>query len=512
MSRIISFGGIEAPPFFYTKDLTVSALPPVDVKTLQVAGMDGEYYTGKEYGANTITVEYFIKAPDRNGLLYVIEQLGAWLASDGPQPLIFSDKPDRTYYAIVKDSTSVDKAREIGKGTITFFLPDPYSYGDIRSFILLPNTLQTVESKCTAEAYPRFKVKFKKPSSYCSFISPDGVVLIGNPNQPDKTTIQARETVLYDNMSSTGTWQPAAGTSVDGDIVQGAFQSSGFSFGVNDFGTQPTSGNGWYGPAMRRDLSKAAQDFELTVKMGLDSNGLNQMGRCELYMYDINGVRIGKVQIKDNYAAYEFTVAEARIGSLSDALGYQLINTEENAIRTRTIIQKINGKFKTKTIKQEVIGPYNAFDGYFTFRREGLRYFAQVGKYTEDGKPTTRTTATYVDEAKKYPQTPLAYIVIHMAKYKDLPTPKQKFWIDDIRVTKLNKPASTENARIFSAGDELDVDMSTGEILCNGVDFQENLDIGSTFFPLTGGVFTDLQVLSEDDTAEITMSMRERFL
>lgn len=512
MSRIESFGGIPAPPFFYTKDVTPSALPPVEVKTLNVAGMDGEYYTGKEYGANSLTVEYFIKAPDRRGLMYVIEQLGAWLASEGPQPLIFTDKPDRTYYAVVKDSTSVDKVRELGKGTITFFLPDPHSYGDVRSFLLQPNQTQTVQSKCTGEVYPRFKVKFKKASSFCSFVSPDGLVLIGNPAAPEKTTIQARETVLYDNMSSTGTWQPAAGTSVDGDIVQGAFQSNGFSFGVNDYGAQPTSGNGWYGPALRRDLSKQAQDFELTVKMGLDSNALNQMGRCELYMYDINGVRIGKVQIKDSYIGYEFTIAEARIGTLSDALGYQLINTEENAIRNKVVVQKVNGKWTTKTIKQEVVGPYNAFDGYFTFKREGTRYFAQVGKYTEDGKQTTRTTATYVDDAKKYPQTPLAYIVIHMAKYKDAPTPKQKFWIDDIRVTKLNKPSETQNARIFNAGDELDVDMSTGEILCNGTDFQENLDIASTFFPISGGTYTDLQVLSEDDTAEITMTMRERFL
>ncbi|MEH7088118.1 distal tail protein Dit [Priestia megaterium] len=515
MTKITSFAGIDTPAFFNIKKVTFSALPPVQIQTLDVPSRNGEYYVGRTFGANTITAEFFIEAPDRDSVMYIAEMLGAWLHTDEPQPLIFSDKPDRTYYAIVKDATPIEKALEFGTGTISFYLPDPCSYGPTSILPIARNTPVSIINNGTAEMFPKFTVNFLKSSSYLTIASPDGIVLLGNPKTPEKTTIPKYKTVLSEDMSAVSRWAASNSSQVDGDTVQGSFVSNGYSFQVTDFGTKPTSGNGWYGPAMRRDLSETAQDFELVMKVGLSSDAIDQMGRIEVYGYDINGVRLFKMQVKDAASSYENTVIEGWVGDgRQSQVGYQAMYIEGRIPRPKLTTQKDkNGKVTKKYIYPTNIGIYNDLRGFLRINRQGTKYMFQVGRYNSTtGKEDTRTTKFYTDSKKKYAQGALAYVVVHMGKYGDQPTPKSAFYIDDIKVTKLQSGGTTYNEDIINAGDVIEVDMATGEVLRNGGDFLENLDIASTFFSIEGGTETQVQVLSEDTTMTINAEVQERYL
>jgi predicted phage tail component-like protein len=513
MTYIQSFAGVEAPDFFYTKKVPIRVMPPTEIKTIPIPNGDGEYYVGKKYTSDTIPVECFIKAPDRKGVMYVAEELSKWLATEGPQPLIFSDKPDRVYYGIIQGATSLDKLVNLGQGTITFFLPDPFSYGPAKLLNLQPNTTNTIVNEGTAESFARFNLTFKKNSSYLSIVSPDGIVMLGNPKTPDKTTIPKYKTVLSDDMSAVSRWTAAASDRVDGDTVQGSFVSNGYSFQVTDYGTEPTSGNGWFGPAMRRDLSETATDFEATIKLGLASTDFAEMGRIEAYFYDINGVRLGKVQIKDTFESYEANQVEGWIGDgRQSQIGKMVLDIKGTRPAPKVVSQKVNGKTVKKTVYPTAYGQYNDFKGYLYFRREGTKYQLQVGREEADGTRHTRTTVTYDDKAKKYPKGALAYVVVHMAKYQGHATPKKGFYIEDVKVTKLQKGGTTYNEDIINAGDVVTVDMASGEVTCNGADFQAELDIASKFFGFDGNTETEIKILSEDNTATINATLNERFL
>jgi predicted phage tail component-like protein len=513
MTYIQSFAGVDAPDFFYTKKVPLRAMPPTEIKTTKIPNMDGEYFIDKKYTSDTFTVECFIKAPDRKGVMYVAEELGKWLATDEPQPLIFSDKPDRVYYAIVQGSTSLEKIVNLGQGSITFFLPDPFSYGPAKLLNLQPNTTNTIVNEGTAKSFARFNLTFKKSSSFLSLISPDGVVMLGNPKTPEKTTIPKYKTVLNDDMSAVSRWTASNSAQVDGDIVQGSFVSNGYSFQVTDYGTEPTSGNGWFGPAMRRDLSETATDFEVTVKIGLMSLFPAEMGRIEVYLYDANGVRLGKMQMKDTLESYEANQAEGWLGDgRQSQIGKMILDVKGTKPAPKVISQKVNGKVIKKTIYPFAYGQYNNFKGYLYFRREGTKYQLQIGREEADGTRHTRTTVSYDDKAKKFAKGDLAYVVVHMAKYKGHATPKTGFYIEDVKVTKLQKGGTTYNEDIINAGDVVTVDMASGEVTCNGADFQAELDIASKFFGFDGSTETEIKILSEDDTATVNATLNERYL
>jgi predicted phage tail component-like protein len=513
MTKILSFAGVNAPDFFRTKKVSMRAMPPVDISTVKIPNMDGEYYTGKRYATDVITVEFFIRAPDKKGVMYTAEELGKWLATDSPQPLIFDDKPDRTYYAIVQGATSLDKMIQFAAGTITFFLADPFAYAPAKLLTLPANAIGSITNEGSAQAFPRFNIQFKKSSSFVSLISPNGIVMLGNPATPEKTTIPKYKNVLNSDMSSVAAWTASSSAFVDGDTVQGSFISNGYSFMQTDYGTEPTTGNGWYGAAMRKDLTETAADFEVTAKIGLSSTFPAEMGRIEVYLYGVNGERLGKMQMKDTFEAYENNQVEGWIGDgRQSQVGKQVMSITGTRPAPKVIKQKVNGKTLTSTIYPFSYGQYNDFTGYLYFRRQGTKYQLQVGRIAADGTRNTRTTVTYDDSAKKYPTAELAYIVIHMAKYKGHATPKKAFYIDDVQVTKLQTGGTIYNEDIINANDVVTVDMASGEVLCNGAEFQENLDIGSKFFGLDGGTETEVQVLSEDDTAVVNVTMTERYL
>lgn len=501
---ILSYGGVQPPSFFRVQKVTFSALPPSNVKTLDIPARDGTYYQGKTYGPRTITVDFFIETPNPDSVMYYAEELARWLDQDGPAPLIFTDKPDRTYYAIVKDNTDIEQAVEVGSGSIQFFCPDPVAYGQEKTVSITPNTATSLINNGTAKAFPRFDITFNKSSSFLSVVSPDGIVLLGNPSTPEKETIPKTENVLVDHMSDTSVW--VAGAAIEGDTVQGSFSSDGYKFYVSNFGD--TVSKKWYGPALRRDLPEEVQDFYVELQFRLSCGKVNEMGKIELYLYDINGGCIGKLTFQDNTSGVNHAEPILRAGTPD---GKTLLQTHDKAPKPKIVYQKVNGKTVKKTVLPQNVGIYNDFTGYFYISRKGVNWEAQIGRI-DNGKRNTRMTGKYTDTRGLLPLNRLAYVVIHMAKFDLNPTPSKAFFIEELIVQKLNNGGTVYNEDIFQPGDNVTVDMSDCSVVINGNPTFEYLDPASDFFGIDGGIETEVQVQSEDDTATITATYQERWL
>ena len=106
-------------------------LPTSKDITVQVPGGDGTYYFGSYYSQRNFTISYAF-----DELTEVqIERLGRIFGDKKIHPLIFDEKPYKTYYAKVTGTTSIkhvpftieDQRIYKGEGTIQFTCYQPFA-------------------------------------------------------------------------------------------------------------------------------------------------------------------------------------------------------------------------------------------------------------------------------------------------------------------------------------------------------------------------------------------------
>jgi predicted phage tail component-like protein len=558
VTQILSYGGNDAPSFLKIKKVTHSILPPQTVNTLSIPARHGEYYTGRKYGPRVITVDYLIEAPSQEEMYICIDALAWWLDQDGPAPLILDDAPDRLFYAIVKDNTDYDTLLIYGYGQLTFICPDPFAYSTIeKSIVPDEDGIFTFENEGTAETFPRFKVTFNNSATFVSFTSPDGIILIGNPNEPDKIVLPKTQYVLNDNMRSTSGWVNAGNILDSGRQNTGSVVAEGEGIKASSYGTGTAGAKIWHGPAIRKDLSEIVKDFEVRIRLWFQSaDGTSrldgdQMGRLEIYLFDQNGGKIGKLVMRDSYTHYEFNIPEIFIGNTTFLekqpaapgpkkvtqkyyetytvkSGDTLSEIAQKYHMSYMTLAKLNGikdpdkiyvgqklKVATKTTTKEVwpthVGDYNDFFGEFTLSRVGTKWYAEVSRMDPDTFKKSKTIKkTFYDTEGIYTKAGLSYIVIHFAQYDTNPV-VQNMKVTDVKVIKHNTDTVIDIPEIFQAGDELEVDLTDSSVWLNGEPFMQEVDVGSTFFPIYEGE-TQVKVNTDDPDATFEAYFTERYL
>lgn len=120
---------------------------PIERDVVTVPKQIGGRLNGKfDAGELAIPVKIRIEADDKMDLLDKAEELAAWLITDEEKPLVFDDRPNRTYYAVVEgDSVPEDEIVSFSTLSLNFICPDPYKYGSEHQTIAL--------KKFTWEAY-----------------------------------------------------------------------------------------------------------------------------------------------------------------------------------------------------------------------------------------------------------------------------------------------------------------------------------------------------------------------
>ncbi|MGG3561647.1 distal tail protein Dit [Neobacillus rhizosphaerae] len=556
----VTFSEHNLTDYFTVESVQRSILPPREVNLLEVPARHGAYFQSSRYGVREIQVKIIVKASTNVDLMNTMRFLAYCLDIDKPTELVFSDEPNRVYYAILSDKTDIEEILSIGRGTLNFLCPEPFAYSsEIKTIAPDGDGYFLFDNQGTTTTFPKFTTTFAGEATFLSLTSPDGVILIGNPHEAESTKIPAQQTILNDPMRSVQGWVPAgaildAGRQNVGTI---AVRSDGEGIICTDYGAG-TKGSGiWHGAGYRKNLSQTVKDFTVKVRLDFSSqDGTskldgNQKGRLEIYLFSANGTKIGKLVMRDSYSAYEFNIPEIFIQNTTflvsepKAPAGKKISQKEYTYYTLTAnhtveylakkfglsqasLRALNGwsgsktsvtkgtrikvgsKTVTKVIYPEHVGSYNDFFGEFTLSRVGTKWYAEVSRMDSNFRKSKTISKTFYDKSGKYTKEELAYIVISFLQYETDPV-VQKMSVTDIKVYKHNSITEVDTPAIFQAEDILEIDLASSIVTLNGDPFMTEVDVGSVFFPIYEGQ-TEVKVSTNDQNASHSADFVERYL
>jgi predicted phage tail component-like protein len=549
--------------YFYIQNIQRSILPPREISLLTVPARHGAYFTGARYGVRKIDINLTVVADTPTSYMETLRFLAFCMDIEEPSELIISDEDDKHYFAILSgDTDMVNSLMTVGEGTLSFLCPDPFAYANESKVITPVNRLFTFHNEGTTTTFPKFTVNFQHEATFASIISPDGVILIGNPNEPDQIVLPKTQYMINDAMTSTSGW--AAHTALDeGRINAGSVvvkDTDGIA--AASYGTGTAGSKLWHGPAIRKDLSELVKDFTVKARLDFSSQDGNssldgdQTGRLEIYLFNQSGGKIGKLVMRDSYKNYEFNIPEVFIGNstflesepkapagkkvkqklyktytvLKSDIATTALTTWTNIakkhkmsakelatlnkMRTTDTLKagkklKVFDKWGTKTVYPEHVGSFNDFYGEFTLSRIGTKWYAEVSRIS-NGKKKKPIKKTFYDKEGIYTTADLSYVVIHFAQYENTPV-VQKMRVTNMQVIKHNTDTVIDVPVLFEAGDELEVDLSDSSVWLNGDPFMQEVDVASTFFPVYEGT-TEVRVNTDDPNATFTAEFTERFL
>jgi predicted phage tail component-like protein len=444
-----------------------------------IPGRPGAYPHGKEILVRTETVDIEVTASYPMNLEETLEDFSKWIIQEDPQPLIFDNEPNRTYFAFIEGDFLPQIIGNVAYGTITFICPDPYKYGELKPLILPQDTsVVNVDVEGQVETFPTIRATFKRSSEFIA-LAPDEerLFMIGESPEVEVPVVPYEQLILHDELSTLTPWTAVNSTDLDGGTATMPMEvNGGYRFYVPDYGTGPK----WHGAAVKRALPESLQDFLIQAQFTQRSDNIDSLGRVELYLLDVNGDIIGKMQIRDGDFQRYVNTAFVSLGT---------------GLNSRDIILR----------KDQRLNYFQ--EGILRIRRVGNKITAQVARIDPvTKKQTYQVSGTFIDVENLY-QAQVAQVMINISAYGSNPPSLQ--YADDLKVWKVNPYQPTEVPMIFEAGDELEIDMNRNKIFKNGLPFMQYLQPGSDFFGLKPGANT--LFVQPPDAADIELDYRSRW-
>lgn len=134
---LFTFNGIDSSTYLIVNKVKHSVLPPLEPRLRTAPRRAGAYDFGVDVGTREIEVDVTVIGTDGADLRGKVRDIAEWLYQEDLCPLVFSDEPDKTYYARLSGDSDLEQIRSFGKGTLAFLCPDPFALGS-------PST-QTIE-------------------------------------------------------------------------------------------------------------------------------------------------------------------------------------------------------------------------------------------------------------------------------------------------------------------------------------------------------------------------------
>ncbi|WLD92640.1 distal tail protein Dit [Alkalihalobacillus sp. AL-G] len=113
----------------WTLNVDRPLLPSVTTKMMTIPERHGAHYFGYQYEPLEIKVSIAFDDPDLVGVQEKRHTIADWLNPEASlQPLIFDDEPDKQYVAVLSKDSELAQTLTLGKGELTFLVPDPFAY------------------------------------------------------------------------------------------------------------------------------------------------------------------------------------------------------------------------------------------------------------------------------------------------------------------------------------------------------------------------------------------------
>ncbi|PJN90547.1 distal tail protein Dit [Bacillus sp. mrc49] len=501
-----------------------------------IPGMIGELFLGNSFGKKQFDIEVTLKADSENDRAKKLRILSNLIiqTGDAEYPMVFSDDSEWTYYG---HFTGISQPERISKTshwvsfTISFGCSDPKGYGVYEKNNMNKNPI-TLTPNGAAESYPIFTCLPKKPVTKIAITDQDGdYVYIGSEVDPDTgdTNIDLEPLVLHDPCNTLATWTSINSSNLtfelESGVPSGTMQSTPNSIrvgktsdGLDNFGAVNPN-NKWHGPIRQQWLPGSYGDFRIRVRMWNRQYYARARGKCEIYLLNATGVRIGKIMLKDNGNS-ESVYAQVQIGSSSNHHDLYFSQgtvkkgkKSKKSIKLGTGTKEVKSKGKTKTVQQwktvkldedTTTSTFTDFYGYIELQKIGNKFTMEIMAFDEDSNPKWNKpiSKTWTDSSKKYTES-LAGIAFYTAKgdiSEDKANPVKRYknngmGLADVKVWRIidggNKSSSSPTI-IARPGDEVKINCEDRTIYKNGAYFMEKFYIGSKFQTLMGGIPTTL--------------------
>src|SRR5690606_37996962 len=288
-------------------------------------------------------------------------------------------------YAGVEESVEYHHVG-IHRGTI-YILRDKYKYGPEKTVETTSDTF-IIENNGTAEAEPIITLTSKEPTTFAMISNGEEYMMVGRPYDESEQPTSRYDTVFADNASTLVGWTVLpGGTNLEDGIVGGNMATNGYAFYAESFGTNP---NGWVGPAVKKSLSRAVQDFRMTVDLEL----LNRQG-------NVGKIVVSLLDANDNVIA-----------------SVQMVDATNSAWKNRAIIRAGSGANAVDILNHAPErGGWNDFRGVLRIERIGNEFRAYVARVV-NGRHTGRLNRTYLDTLGQF-QTPVSQVRVYIAKARN---------------------------------------------------------------------------------------------
>lgn len=462
-SLIQSYGGVNTPSFLIIEKVSFQVLPASQVKQLEIPIKSGAYFINKKHGVRTFTASFSIKASDSNSVMYYADDLAEWINYDEPQPLIFRDKPDQIYHAIIEGSVDITKFGKTGRGQIIFLCLDPHGYGTEKTYSFNPTDTDPIilVNGGNQKTAPVMSMEFKKNVTDFAIVSDNNMLYFGEPfDVSQNTAVDLNPQPLSLSGLTTTGW--TAGLTVDnGTIIPNILASNGYSIGPYTPSGYGTS-SGLHGGSLIHTVGKQVQDFTMEAYISFNTSHWHELGKIEFYLLDVNGSKIGKIALSDTSATQHSVKLEARAGSIQS--GYMFVNQ----------------------YGQTHVDQFTKFDGVLKLTRKGNEWSVYVAKTDINKKHYNIFTKSWKDTGNLYSTAKLSSIQLFIGAY-DAYNPILTNYFSYLRVIEHLSPQANEIDFAFKTGDKLTIDNTTGEILKNGEPFYEKLYPSSSFILLDKG-------------------------
>ena len=128
---MIEFNGVTSDSFadiLSIQRISRPASSGARAHTLDIAGRAGVYYFGKDRKPENVNFRLLLKSNSIAERRTAVRAIAAWLDTEDPKVLSFTDEPTLIYYAVLVDPIPVEEFALVGYVDVTFLIPDGCAY------------------------------------------------------------------------------------------------------------------------------------------------------------------------------------------------------------------------------------------------------------------------------------------------------------------------------------------------------------------------------------------------
>ncbi|WP_204178651.1 phage distal tail protein [Mammaliicoccus sciuri] len=370
--------------------------------------------------------------------------------------------------------------------SVKVILLDPYKYSDVEHQNTAISDQMTILNNGTAKTYPIIEARaLKNSTSFMIAKNDEDYYMIGEDENVFKGVKDKTPIIYKTDGTSVSGWQYLPSQTImqdniTGGVATGSIESNGNQIRVKDYGSR--TGDGWYGPAVKRSLSKTVQDFEITACMKIFKR-TEGVGKVFTHLYD-------------------------DMGNIVCSLG--LIDATNSSSNVRAYVS-LHNEHQERWEWYSNAGKA-AYDDAYVFinvRRLGENWRIKTWHFYIDEKGKRQITSRikiFHNDTGKWYTAPIAQVGMYFSrhtKYNFLPLHLNSISLNEII-------GGEEIPYIIKKGDDVYIDMNQELVLINNEDVLDVKTLGSDYFAIEEGL-SELSIFPKS-TFDTKAIWSDRFL